>query len=261
MKSIEKFRAGLANKVKMIGGSVTLKDIMATELLTRHLDFVWIDMEHGGLPIDIVEGHILVAKKNGKVALVRVPKLDMAYIKMVLDTGAHGVIIPQVYTADEVREAVQFTRYYPEGKRGFGPRVPYSYAQMGSAREYLEWANKNIFLAIQIETRESYDNLDEILSIDGFDSICIGPSDFSLAHGFWADIKNKKVLDMLEVIMMRAREAGKYVGFGMGTDFKYASEMLEMGADWIQVGSDFDYLDKLSHDLFTYLKSGQNMKD
>jgi 2-keto-3-deoxy-L-rhamnonate aldolase RhmA len=254
MKSIERFRSELANNVKMVGGSITMNDIIATELLTRHLDFVWIDMEHGGLSIDAVEGHILVAKKNGKIALVRVPELNMAYIKMVLDAGAHGVIVPQIYTADEVREAVRFTRYYPEGKRGFGPRMPYVYGQMGSPRDYLEWANKNIFLAIQIETKESYENLDEILSVEGFDSICIGPADFSLAHGFWADIKHTEVKKMLKDVILKTRAAGKHIGFGMGIDFEYAAAMMDMGVDWIQVGSDFDYINKLSGDLYFSLK-------
>ena len=254
MNEIVRFRKTIANGTQMIGAAITMNDIMAAELISRYMDFLWIDMEHGALSIDVVEGHILTAKKNGKSAIVRVPKLDMAWIKMVLDAGAHGVIIPQLYTPDDFFKVVEYGRYRPLGKRGFGPRIPYEYGKMGSASEYLEWANKNIYLAPQIETKESYDFLDEILSIDGFDALCIGPSDLSISMGYEGDINCTQMLSVYQNIIDRTKEAGKQVGFGMGVNVEYASKILDMGVDWLQIGSDFDYINKLSEDIFVKLK-------
>ena len=150
MKEIVDFRKSIKQGKKMIGSNVSLNDIMTTEIITRTLDFVWIDMEHGGLNIETIEGHIMMAKKNNKVAIVRVPKLDDGWIKMVLDSGAHGLIIPQIRSEADVKSVVELTRYYPEGKRGFGPRIPFKYGGSGSVRKYLDWANKNIYIAIQM---------------------------------------------------------------------------------------------------------------
>lgn len=254
MKEIEVFRKAMKLGNKMIGSNVGLNDIISTEIVTRTMDFVWLDMEHGGLNIETVEGHIMMAKKNGKVALVRVPKLDDSWIKMVLDAGAHGVIIPQIRTAAEVMLAVELTRYFPKGKRGFGPRIPYRYGEMGSAKDYLEWANNNIYVAIQVETREAYEHLDEILAVEGFDSICIGPADFSLSMGYYTDIKCTEMKAILKDTITRTKTAGKDVGFGMGTDLAYSREILEMGVDWLQVGEDYNYISNMCENIFNTLK-------
>jgi 2-keto-3-deoxy-L-rhamnonate aldolase RhmA len=249
MKEIEVFRQAVKQGKKMLGTNVALNDIMSTEIVTRTMDFVWLDMEHGGLSIDTVEGHIMMAKKNCKIALVRVPKLDDAWIKMVLDAGAHGVIIPQIRSADEVMLAVELTRYYPMGRRGFGPRIPYKYGEMGSAKEYLEWANKNIYVAIQIETRDAYEHLDEILAVQGYDSICIGPADFSLSMGYYADITCPEMKAILKDVITRTRAAGIDVGFGLGTNSEYAQELLEMGVDWLQIGEDYNYINNMCENI------------
>lgn len=242
MKSIENFRKELRSGKKMIGGSITLNDIMTSELIAHYMDFLWVDMEHGALSLDVVEGHILMAKKNGKPALVRVPNLDMGWIKMVLDGGAHGIIVPQIYTVDEVRQAVAYARYAPVGKRGFGPRLPNAYGQMGTAAQYTEWANQNIYLAVQLETKEAYEQLDRILEIDGYDAICIGPADLSISLGYGGDISCEPMREILSKAVGTIKRAGKDIGFGMAVDLAYAKIVLEMGVDWLQVGSDFDYV-------------------
>ena len=254
MKEIEVFRQAIKQGKKMLGSNVALNDIISTEIVTRTMDFVWLDMEHGGLSIETVEGHIMMAKKNCKIALVRVPKLDEAWIKMVLDAGAHGVIIPQIRSAADVMLAVELTRYYPMGKRGFGPRIPYRYGEMGSTKEYLEWANKNIYVAIQIETREAYEHLDEILAVEGFDSICIGPADFSLSMGYYADITCPEMKAILKDVITRTKVAGIDVGFGMGTNLAYSQELLEMGVDWLQIGEDYNYINNMCENIYNTLK-------
>jgi len=256
MRSVESFRSGINSGVQQIGGAVTLNDVMAAELVARNMDFIWIDMEHGSLAIDKVEGQILLAKKNRKTALVRVPELDMGFIKMALDAGAHGVIIPQIYTPDEVRLAVEYTRYYPKGKRGFGPRLSNAYGQMGSSKDYIEWANGNIYLAVQLETKEAYENLDRILGIDGYDAICIGPADLSLSLGYYADIACPEMRDILAKAIGKIKGAGKHVGFGMGVNPDFAKFVLGLGVDWLQIGSDFDYIEQMSKRLALELKRG-----
>lgn len=238
----------------MLGSNVSLKDIMSTEIVTRTMDFIWLDMEHGGLGIETIEGHIMMAKKNGKVALVRVPKLDDSWTKMVLDAGAHGVIIPQIRSASEVVKAVEITRYFPEGNRGFGPRIPFKYGEMGGIKEYLGWANRNIYVAIQIETRDAYENLGEILSVKGFDSICIGPADFSLSMGYYADITCPEMKSILKDVISRAKIAGKDVGFGMGVNLDYPRELLEAGVDWLQIGEDYNYINSMCENIYKTVK-------
>lgn len=254
MKSVERFRGEIKNGNKQIGASITLNDPMASEIITRRMDFTWIDMEHGSLAVDKVEGHILLAKKNGKTALVRVPALDMAWIKIALDAGAHGVIIPQIYTPDEVRSAVRYTRYHPLGIRGFGPRLSNAYGQMGSSREFIEWANRNIYLAVQLETRGAYESLDEVLTIEGYDAVCIGPADLAVSLGYYGDAACPEMRGILTDIISRVKSAGKDAGMGMGVNREFAGFALDAGVDWLQIGSDFDYIELSAGSLMSLKK-------
>ncbi|MFW8746229.1 aldolase/citrate lyase family protein, partial [Mesorhizobium japonicum] len=79
-----------------------------------------IDAEHSPLSIEGLEGMLRAADIAPKPTLVRVPEVGW-YIPRVLDLGAAGVVVPRVETAGQARDAVDRTRYAPEGKRGAGP--------------------------------------------------------------------------------------------------------------------------------------------
>ena len=85
-------------------------------------------------------------------------------IKVALDIGAYGVLVPQVSTKEEALSAVRAARYAPEGERGVGP----SYAALRwgmTVPDYVAAANREVVVAIQVETPQGVENVDEILSV------------------------------------------------------------------------------------------------
>src|SRR5262249_4000615 len=111
----------------LIGPSISLTDPIVTEILLPFADFLWIDAEHNPLTPEVVLHHLLAAKGSTCPAIVRVPANDANFVKHVLDSGADGVIGPQVRSAEEVRRFVSACRYPPLGSCGFGPRRPGRY--------------------------------------------------------------------------------------------------------------------------------------
>src|SRR5947209_6617487 len=101
-----KFRQKLQSHHLCLGAFITLYDPTVTDALCSVFDFVWIDMEHNALSLEAVQAHIMTAEKGDATSLVRVPSHDPAVIKTVLDIGADGIIIPNVRTPDEARQAV-----------------------------------------------------------------------------------------------------------------------------------------------------------
>ena len=87
------------------------------------LDWVVIDAEHGHLDWKEIVEHLRAAVRSETVALVRVADLDRGLIKRALDVGADGVVVPWVETAEQLRQAVAFARYPPEGCRGHRRRA------------------------------------------------------------------------------------------------------------------------------------------
>jgi len=243
MEAIAKFRQHLKAGRLCLGASISFTDPLVTDALGDSVDFFWIDTEHCAMSPEALQGHLLAARARNVPALVRVGCGSTPYIKAALDAGAEGVIVPLVRSAEEVRQIVGDCRYPPVGRRGFGPRVPSNYGRNGGP-EYIERANSNIFVAVQIETAEALEAIDDILSVPGLDSLVIGPWDLSGALGRLGDVHHPEVVAAIETIISKTRAAGLSVGAGMNADTDLACVMAERGVQWIQLGGDFGYLVK-----------------
>lgn len=239
--SLLRFRQKLDAGNILAGPGITFSDPLVSDALAHSADFLWIDTEHGGMCPDSIHGHILAAKAARIPALVRLTSGSAHEIKPILDGGAHGIIVPQVLSAKEVVDVVSHCRYRPEGVRGFGPRVPAGFGRSGGM-EFIRAANRHIFVSVQIENLEAMEQLDEILSVPGLDSIVIGPADLALSMGLGLDLNHPLLLARVGDIARRARAAGLYVGAGMGPDSQYARTLTALGVQWVQVGGDFSFM-------------------
>lgn len=239
--NIHKFREKLASGRFCLGAGITFYDPAVVEALADSVDFLWIDLEHNPISLESLQSHLIAARAGGVPALVRVPSHDIAWTKRVLDSGAEGIIMPQSKTVEQVREFVAACHYPPQGSRGFGPRRPTNYARRGG-EEYLRHANDNVFVAVQIETLEAYECLDEILRIPGIDSLVVGPYDLSGSMGMLGQVKHPRIVEAIKTTVAKAKAAGVYVGMGMGADPSYATEADKLGVNWVQFGNDFEYM-------------------
>jgi 2-keto-3-deoxy-L-rhamnonate aldolase RhmA len=241
LSPINRFRQKLHSGYVCLGAGITLSDPLVTEALADSVDFFWIDLEHSAMSAQTLGLHLLAARARDVPALVRVPASNTPFIKPVLDVGAEGIIVPQVRSVDEVRQVVADCRYAPAGRRGYGPRVPSNYGRDGG-QAYIERASREVFVSVQIETVEALEALDDILAVGGLDSLVIGPWDLSGALGVLGQVEHPRVVAAIDRIIAKTRDAGIFIGAGMGNDAGYAQRMAQRGIQWLQVGSDFGYL-------------------
>ena len=251
---IHKFREKLAAGTLCLGTGVTFSDPAVSEALAASVDFLWIDLEHNPMSLESMQGHLIAARAGGAPAIVRVPTTDVAWIKRVLDTGAEGIIFPQVKSAAQVQAAVSACRYPVLGNRGYGPRRPSHYGRR-SGDEFLEDCNRGIFTIAQIETVEALRELDQILAVKTLDSLVIGPYDLSGSMGMLGKVTHPEVLDALRQILGKAKKAGIPVGMGCGNDVPFARAAVEMGVTWLQCGSDFSYMVSEADRLFAAVRA------
>src|SRR5215470_15489916 len=146
--ALQRFREKLNAGHFCLGAGISLSDPAVTEALADSVDFVWIDLEHSPIGLESLLAHLIAARAGGTAALVRVPSSDVAWIKRVLDTGAEGIIVPQIRTAAEVRSVVSACRYPPLGTRGYGPRRPSNYGRNGG-ESYVQQSNVQLFVSVQ----------------------------------------------------------------------------------------------------------------
>ncbi|RSH95817.1 hypothetical protein EHS25_000910 [Saitozyma podzolica] len=129
-------------------------------------DYVFVDCEHGNIGDNDMHDSVNAIAACGVSPIVRVRGTDPTLIKRALDTGAHGLMIPMINTADQARGVVQAAKFPPMGVRGQGS--PFSALAHGlSTPEYLQQANRDLLTIIQIESLEGVENVDEICKVPG----------------------------------------------------------------------------------------------
>lgn len=144
-------------------------------------DFLLYDMEHAPLDRETVAEMIkFQGYQKNCVPLVRVPWNDIWLAKHMLDVGAYGLIIPWVNSREEAVNAVKYCKYPPWGLRGCAP----GYAAFEDP-DYIDTANDETMVVVQIETQKALDNLDDILSVKGIDAVLIGPLDMAMSCGWY----------------------------------------------------------------------------
>ncbi len=252
---IHRFRSRLDGQETLLGVGITLTDPAVTEALAASVDFLWIDTEHTHLSYESVLAHLIAARSCGKPALVRVPTSDVGRIKPLLDIGADGIIVPQVRSAEEVRQVVAACRYPPLGTRGFGPRRAAGYGRTAGDAEYFAHANASVYVAVQIENRDALQDLDAIVAVPGLDSIALGPYDLSIALGYPGEIMHPEVRPALQKIITAARNAGKHVGTGLGPNTDLAQQLIRMGVQWLQCGDDYGHMIRSTDHLFSDIRA------
>ncbi len=249
-KMREKLRAGEI----VLGAGITTTDPSVTEALAASVDFVWIDLEHNAMTTESMLGHLIAARAGGVAAIVRIPNNDVAWIKRVLDSGAEGIILPRSYSAKEAADFVSACRYPPIGTRGFGPRRPMQYGRM-EQQAYLAQANRDIFVTVQVETIELLAEIDEVLKIEGLDSLVMGPQDLSGSMGRLGQTTHPDVLDAIRTIAKKAKAVGKFLGSGLGANPQFAKTLIDCGVQWMQAGNDFEYMIKGCDRTFREIRS------
>lgn len=99
--------------------------------------------------------------------IVRIPAPTMPLIKRALDTGAHGVLVPQINTPEDARSVVQWAKFPPLGIRGQGSAFTAWETGFEDPSEYVREANGVILTIVQIETVEGLKNVEGICEVEG----------------------------------------------------------------------------------------------
>ena len=233
------FRQALIEQRRQVGLWVTFEHGAIAEVLADSgFDWLLFDMEHS--PTDLLHvGHQLLAVRGRPTAaIVRVPILDMAWVKRVLDAGAPNIMIPNVRSAEEARQAVAYTRFAPEGLRGVAGST--RAGNFTRYKDFMARANDEIGVIVQIESREALDDLDAICRVPGVDAVFIGPSDLAAALGYRGQVNHPEVQAAIAKAFAVARAAGTSAGVLAGDG--RAEHYFEAGATMVGVGTDLNLL-------------------
>ena len=199
-------------------------------------DSLTIDMQHGLVDYTNALPMLQTISSTEVTPLARVNWNEPGQIMKILDAGCYGIICPMVSNKEEAERFVQACMYPPKGYRSFGPVRGLIYG--GS--DYAKHANDEMLKLAMIETKESLDKLDEIMSTPGVDGIYIGPADLSLAIGEepgFDRTENTKAYSEILRILEHAKKNNIFAGIHNGTP-EYAKKMIAKGFDFVTICTD-----------------------
>jgi 2-keto-3-deoxy-L-rhamnonate aldolase RhmA len=233
-------KARLASNDFLTGTWLTLLDPAVPELLAGSgFDLFIADGEHGPVATSDLIQMLIATRAAGVPILYRVAANEPVRIMHALDSGASGVVIPQVRTVADVERAVAWCRYPPVGLRGVAPRRASEYGRQASA--YMLRANDEVTCCIQIETRQALESLDELLEVPGVDTLLIGPNDLAASLGHTGQITDPAVEDAIAQIVERATAQG--IPAGVWTQSTTVARLRrEQGFRWATVSADYGFI-------------------
>ncbi|EDU40014.1 HpcH 24-dihydroxyhept-2-ene-17-dioic acid aldolase [Pyrenophora tritici-repentis] len=209
------------------------------------VDWICVDTEHGNINDSQMHEAVTAIAHAGVSPLVRIAANEAWMVKRALDAGAHGVVVPLIYTVDDAKRLVSSTKFPPQGTRGFGSPLSVQCFNNESMTYYLQHANE---LRVPIppsspkhggETASALQHVREIAAIPGVDCLLIGPFDLgnNIGHPILTSRLDPELEEAIEKIKDAAHAEGKKVAMycNSGED---ARRYADRGFDMISILTD-----------------------
>lgn len=233
-----KVKAKLARSEPALLVSLHLTDPSTYELAgLLGFDGIWMDLEHHAFGVETANHLIRAARAGGADVMARPAKGEYMRLGRLLESGAHGIMYPRCESAAEAAEVVTWSKFAPLGKRGYdGGNADSPYCLMPLAN-YIQEANRQTFVVIQIETPEAVEQADAIAAIEGVDVLFVGPADLSILSGVPGQFDHERMQASIRKVADAARRAGKAWGMPTGS-VEQTKKLMDLGARFICHGCD-----------------------
>lgn len=237
---VNAFKAALRAGRPQLGVWNTIPGPVVVEILAGSgFDCVVIDTEHSLTDVPDVLAMLQALAAYPVANAVRPASNDPVLIKRLLDIGAQTLIIPYVQNADEARAAVAAMRYAPRGMRGVSGSG--RAARYGAVKDYVQTAEAELCLIVQVETTEALTQIEAIAAVDGVDAIFIGPADLAASMGHPGQAGHPEVIAAVEDAIRRIVAAGKPAAI-LTTDPDFARRCVDLGTTFTVVAIDIPLL-------------------
>jgi len=195
-------------------------------------DCVLIDREHGLGDLASAVPEMASAQAHGATALLRVSSNEPVTIKLALDAGTEGIMIPAILDGAAARRAAEACRYPPRGIRGFAASVVRASSFGVHNDAYLRGVEDELLVIGQIETRSGVGAAEAIAATEGIDMIFVGPYDLTANLGHLGEPDHKDTLKAIARVEKAAKKHGKWLG-AIPTPGRSAAQLFDDGYDLV----------------------------
>lgn len=204
--------------------------------------FLFIDLEHSTIEIDMASQICVAALDAGVTPIVRIPGFDLTYAARILDGGAQGIIVPHINSAEEARAAVAGCLFPPAGHRSTMATAVQTGWEAMPARDFARTVNDNVLLVAILETPQGIENAEEIAAVDGIDVLSLGSNDLAMEMGIPGEFDHPRLLEAYRTVVAAANRHGKAVRIGGIYEPRLVLRSIEIGSRMLMLGTDFSFM-------------------
>jgi 2-keto-3-deoxy-L-rhamnonate aldolase RhmA len=227
---------------------------VAPAMKTAGFDWLFIDLEHNSMDLDLAVQIAVAANATGIAPIVRVPHGQYDMATRVLDGGAIGIVIPHVDTAEEAKIVADRLRYPPVGHRSVAGAMPQLAFQAVPPAEATRAVNEALLVVVMLETPRAIANAESIAAVPGIDVLLIGTNDLTTEMGMPGQLDKPEVVNAYETVIAACRKHGKWPGMGGVYVPPLMEKYIGMGARMVLAGSDFSFLMEMARSRAAFLR-------
>lgn len=227
--------------------SMTVRLVRGVEIAaiarSAGFDSLYIDLEHSGFSVETAGQICIASQAMGVAPFVRVPGVDPHLITRVLDSGAMGVIVSDLHSAEAARAVVRAAKYRPEGERSYPGVMPQlSYAAL-PAEAATEAINDTVMVVAMIESAAGLAAAEEIAATPGIDILLVGANDLCTEHGVPGQFDHALVESAYATAAAACRSHGKALGVGgLASRPDLIRKYVALGGRYVSLGADLSML-------------------
>ena len=215
---------------------------IAPAMASCGFDWLFIDLEHGTMPLDTAMQISVAALTAGITPLVRVPSRQYPLATRALDGGALGIVMPHVDSAEEARAIVDHLKYPPLGHRSVAGAMPYFGFRAVPVGEATRTMNAETLVVVMLETPRAIANAEEIAAVPGVEVLLIGTNDLAMEMGIPGEFGHGEIAGAYERVIAACRRHNKWPGMGGVYGEELLAKYIGLGMRMILCGNDMSLM-------------------
>lgn len=204
--------------------------------------WLFIDLEHSTIDVDLASQMSMAALPTGVTPLVRPSSKNPHHMTRLLDGGAMGVIVPHVDTPEEAEAIVAACKYPPAGRRSMYGVLPQLGFESLPAEQAIEILNDAIMVVVMIESPTAVANAEAIAAVAGVDGLLIGTSDLSAESGIPGQLDHDVIKAAYQRVIDVCRKHDRIPGMGGVYSNALLERYTQMGMRMVLAGSDISFM-------------------
>jgi 2-keto-3-deoxy-L-rhamnonate aldolase RhmA len=233
--TVNDFRERLTKSEPLIGTFLKTPSAIAAEVLSySDLDVFCIDAEHAPFGRLETDQCLAAFRAADKPSLVRVADDSNTEIRSALDSGATGILVPHVTSAEQASVIVA-AAHFGDGGRGYAGSTRAADYTTKPMADHIADSGTRTTVIVQIEDIAALEHVAQIAAVDGVDAIFVGRIDLAVA--MQKSPMDKEVIATVQDICAAGRAAGTAVGM-FTPDLAELPDWQDAGASLFLLGSD-----------------------